>query len=209
MQRVAARLGTATMALYRHVPSKGALVALMVDAAIGPPPELAAEADWRAGLTSWARANRDVLLAHPWLPPLVTAPRVLGPNELAWAERALGVLAAAGLPPRRLVDVLLVINSYVRGASADFTGGPRMPGQQELRRSGRADAYPVLTGLLADVSEPVTAELAGSRFELGLGLVLDGVERLLAAQPAHTAGQGLASARGRRPKARAPRAPVR
>src|SRR5271169_3965722 len=39
MGRVAAEVGTAPMALYRHVSSKGELLTLMVDAAWGPAPE--------------------------------------------------------------------------------------------------------------------------------------------------------------------------
>src|SRR3984957_4776793 len=39
MQRLAERLGCAKMALYRYVPGKSELVALMVDAALGDPPE--------------------------------------------------------------------------------------------------------------------------------------------------------------------------
>ena len=38
MPRLARELGTAPMSLYRHVPHKDALVDLMLDAAIGPPP---------------------------------------------------------------------------------------------------------------------------------------------------------------------------
>src|SRR5689334_22149881 len=36
MQRVAAEVGFTTMALYRYVPGKNELVALMVDSAVGP-----------------------------------------------------------------------------------------------------------------------------------------------------------------------------
>src|SRR5262250_3052406 len=38
MSRVAAELGTAPMSLYRYVTAKDELLALMVDAAYGPPP---------------------------------------------------------------------------------------------------------------------------------------------------------------------------
>src|SRR6201994_1183328 len=38
MQHLAERLGCAKMALYRYVPGKAELVALMIDVAIGEPP---------------------------------------------------------------------------------------------------------------------------------------------------------------------------
>src|ERR1700729_1512024 len=44
MQHLAERLGCAKMALYRYVPGKSELVALMVDAALGDPPEPPAQA---------------------------------------------------------------------------------------------------------------------------------------------------------------------
>jgi AcrR family transcriptional regulator len=193
MQRVAARIGAATMALYRHVSGKDELVSLMLDAAIGPPPGLPADLGWRRGLAEWARANRDVFVRHPWTLPLVTTPRVLGPNELGWAEAALRLLASTGLPRAQLGDVLLVVNGYVRGVSVDLTRGPRMPDPRALHRSGLEDHYPVLIGLLAESGEPETPALGAARFEFGLTLLLDGVERLLdppgSAGPAGSPGQ--------------------
>lgn len=48
MQRVAERLGVTKMALYRYVPGKVELVALMIDLGIGEPPRLATIAGgWR------------------------------------------------------------------------------------------------------------------------------------------------------------------
>jgi AcrR family transcriptional regulator len=48
MSRVAAELGASTMALYRYVNAKDELLALMVDAAFGPPPGAADEPGRRA-----------------------------------------------------------------------------------------------------------------------------------------------------------------
>ena len=54
MSRVATALGTAPMSLYRYVAAKDELLALMVDAAYGPPPSgplpsgPAADTRWRA-----------------------------------------------------------------------------------------------------------------------------------------------------------------
>src|SRR3954451_19235158 len=51
MARVAGGLGSCPMSLYRHVAAKDELLALMVDAALGPVPSPAPQEDWRAGLT--------------------------------------------------------------------------------------------------------------------------------------------------------------
>lgn len=72
MQRVAERLGVATMALYRYVPGKHELISLMLDAAVGAPPEPPSGSPsgsppeppsgspWREALAGWARGNREV-----------------------------------------------------------------------------------------------------------------------------------------------------
>lgn len=176
MQRVAARLGAATMSLYRHVPGKNDLISLMLDAAIGDPPALAEDAGWRAAVAEWARGTRDIFVRHPWTLPLVTSARTMGPNELAWAEAALRVLVTTGLPGPALLDVLLLVNGYVRGAAADFTGGPRVPGRDSLLRFGRLDRYPVFTTVFQQASAADTPASEADRFEFGLARVLDGVE---------------------------------
>src|SRR5580692_12477089 len=76
MQRLAERLGCAKMALYRYVPGKAELEALMLDAALGAAPEPAAtdpasgddeddDERWRAQLRAWAMTMFERMLAHP------------------------------------------------------------------------------------------------------------------------------------------------
>lgn len=175
MQRVAGRLGAATMSLYRHVPGKAELVALMLDAAIGQPPELPGDTGWRTALADWARGNRDVFVNHPWTLPLVTGARTMGPNELAWTEAALRVASGTGLPTAALLDVLLLINGYVRGAAVGLAGGPTVPGPETLLRFGLLDRYPVLAGVLDRAATPEGPVSQDARFEFGLARVLDGI----------------------------------
>src|SRR6202046_1938898 len=74
MAHLAERLGCAKMALYRYVPGKAELVALMVDAGLGapPPPPVGAggsapgEPAWRAVLRQWATTIHQRYRAHPW-----------------------------------------------------------------------------------------------------------------------------------------------
>src|SRR2546430_14236769 len=49
MQRIAGDLGFTKMSLYRHVPGKAELLSLMIDTAVGEPPDLSSvPRDWRA-----------------------------------------------------------------------------------------------------------------------------------------------------------------
>ncbi|GAA3508932.1 AcrR family transcriptional regulator [Streptosporangium album] len=62
MQRVAGDLGFTKMSLYRYVSSKADLVAVMIESAVGDPPDLSrVEGGWRARLTEFTR-----LLADAW-----------------------------------------------------------------------------------------------------------------------------------------------
>src|SRR5436190_23908188 len=65
MQRVAEAVGVTKMALYRYVPGKTELVALMVEGAVGAPPQ-APPGDWRARLEDWAQRLLERFARHPW-----------------------------------------------------------------------------------------------------------------------------------------------
>jgi AcrR family transcriptional regulator len=182
MPRLARTLGAAPMSLYRHVPHKEALLALMVDAAVGPPPDLTG-ASLREGMQRWARANHAVFAAHPWTLPLVTGSLRMGPSECGWAEAFLALLDdAAGVPAACGIELLHVVNAYVRGASTPI--GNRAPTAAAVRASGRADSLPHLVGLLPpdDGSRTVGGPDA-ALFESGLAAVVDGCLGRVASGP--------------------------
>src|SRR5687768_9018481 len=65
MRRVAGELGVPAMTLYSHVPGKGELVDLMLDAALGelyPDEQAPTAGNWRARVETVARENRRFLL---------------------------------------------------------------------------------------------------------------------------------------------------
>ncbi|WP_158274526.1 TetR/AcrR family transcriptional regulator [Cellulomonas sp. WB94] len=88
LSALARELGLATTALYRYVDSKETLVHLMVDAAIGPPPE-AAPGDWRDGIQAWVGGLWGRYRAHPWLAEVQVAGMPLYPQRLGWMEALL------------------------------------------------------------------------------------------------------------------------
>ena len=187
MPRLARSLDTAPMSLYRHVPDKDALVGLMLDAAIGPPPEAIDTAgSWRERLAAWARSNLEVFRRHPWTLPLVSGTRAMGPHECAWGEAALRAIGAAGLGPPDNGRVLMLVNGYVRGAAVPV--GERVPDLVTLEHSGRAAELPLIAALLATRPAAPAEEssegggagaLTEDAFEFGLLRVLDGVEARL------------------------------
>jgi len=180
MQRVARESGVTTMALYRYFPAKSDLVAVMIDAAGGPPPELAGHpASWKDRLGEWARFCAAIYGRHPWFLEATTTRRTgMGPNELSWMETALALLAEAGLPAEESYYSFLAIIGHIRGYATferlkDSSGSPRRwvreLGQLLLAERGR---YPVLQ---ATLESGALSDHADGAFEYGLKCILHGI----------------------------------
>ncbi|MEV5814684.1 TetR/AcrR family transcriptional regulator [Streptomyces mutabilis] len=197
MSRVAKELGASTMALYRYVSTKDELVMLMVDAAIGPPVPLpeTARGNWRAGLEHWATAMRDCLLKHLWAVPLVAAhgPPVT-PNQLAWLDQCLAVLADTRLGNGEKIAVSLLISGQVRSELSILSllhqdpegSARRMAGYGKfLRRVTESGRLPALRDAVTDGAfDDLDADTAPSAddfddFAFGLARALDGVAAYL------------------------------
>ncbi|MFB7468877.1 TetR/AcrR family transcriptional regulator [Streptomyces sp. NPDC056224] len=142
MQRVAGELAVTKMALYRYVPGKAELVALMVESAMpvpvsvsvsaalspGPGPGAGPGADagadagaesagggWRERLEAWARELLGGFRRHPWMLEATVGVRVMGPRELGWMERALAAMDGCGLSGAEAMDAVVLLAGHVRG----------------------------------------------------------------------------------------------
>ncbi len=114
MSRVASELGASTMSLYRYVAAKDELLALMLDAGTGPPPEFPDPAiGWRAGLTLWATAVRDAMLHSPWVVHLPISGPPITPHQIAWLEQALRFLGDTKLAEQEKLSSVLLVSGYV------------------------------------------------------------------------------------------------
>jgi AcrR family transcriptional regulator len=182
MQRVAGELPVTKMALYRHVPGKTELIAVMSDLAMGAPPDRPG-LPWREALHTWALDLYDGFTRHPWLLQSTIGRRLLGPNELAWLERGLATLADSGLTGGEQLDSILVVTSHVRNLaqqSTTFPGSTTGLTEEDLQQS----LTEILTNEAARFPHLVTAmrTSAGSQeqgLEFGLQRILDGLELLI------------------------------
>jgi AcrR family transcriptional regulator len=177
MQRVAERLGVTKMALYRYVPGKVELVALMIDLGIGEPPPLTG--GWRPKLDTWARRMFDRFSAHPWTLEATVGARAIGPNELGWLEQAVAALTGTGLAGSQMLDVAATLTGHVRMIAQQAAAVPAGDPEQAMGDAmgalltGREDRFPALT---AAMSDPDGRDQA---FDFGLRCILDGVESLV------------------------------
>lgn len=210
MARVAESLGVTTMALYRYVPGKDDLLALMYDLALGPvPADTGPTSSLRERLGRWCHDQLRVLHAHPWLVEVPTMPR-LGPNQLRWLERALATLDGSPLSPGERTQVVGALALHVlsegrilaemlrqrRRAGALAAGqdaaGPEVahPALLDyaglLRRLTTPESHPAIAAAVAaggfDDDRLVDDDGPGDDADLGSGLafMLDGIEALVA-----------------------------
>ncbi len=118
MRRVAAELGVAAMTLYTHVPGKGELVDLMLDAVLAelyPDEEGIGSGTWRTRVKAVAQANWDFFLRHPWAVHLATGRPPLGPGLMRKYELELRAVDGLGLSEVQMDLLITLINGFVRG----------------------------------------------------------------------------------------------
>jgi AcrR family transcriptional regulator len=191
MNHLAERLGCAKMALYRYVPGKAELVALMVDTALGDPPPPPADAapgeqPWRAVLRLWAMTIFGRYRAHPWAIEATAGARPVGPHEMAWLETALAALAGTGLTGAERLDTVVLLNGHVRSLVQVTSARPESAEQDVARQAAEvppthADRYPQVRAAFSDSSQPAGRDNA---LHFGIDRILDGLAALIAARSA-------------------------
>jgi AcrR family transcriptional regulator len=191
MARLADRLGSAPMSLYRHVVSKEELYDFMIDAAAGELGGAAVADDWRAGLTAWIADLMAIYRRHPWILQLPVTRPPLEPGQLDWLERGLLVQQATPLTMAEKMGIVLTLLEYARGHAAianslegaDASFGLPLPYGQLLARLVDESRFPILTAAVnAGVFEPPPADPGTDLqddLQFGLNLILDGVAALI------------------------------
>ncbi|MFF2351175.1 TetR/AcrR family transcriptional regulator C-terminal domain-containing protein [Kitasatospora sp. NPDC058115] len=180
MQKVAGLLDFTKMSLYRYVPGKAELVALMVEAAVDEPPAALDGLGWREQLIAWARQLESSFSRHPWLLDATVGPRVMGPRELGWLEGVVAALDGHRLTGPERMDAAVLLAGHVRGiAEQSRAARPDSPPEAEfLALLGplvhrHADRFPALAAAL-------TAQDGHDQaLDFGLERILDGLEALI------------------------------
>jgi len=185
MAAVASELGFTPMSLYRYVSAKDDLVLLMQESGIGVPPESITEAEgWRAGLRALEQEQLAAYVEHPWLLDIPVPSMPVTPNDLAWLDAGLQVLAATGLSSEERLAVVLAV-----GAQARWEGAVRRSHRDASADGRDARDAAMLASLVTPQEFPAVAEAlhdgafapgsGADPFVFGLERVLDGVEMFL------------------------------
>ncbi|MFJ4620862.1 TetR/AcrR family transcriptional regulator C-terminal domain-containing protein [Streptomyces sp. NPDC088812] len=182
MRKVAAQVGAGVMSLYSYAPDKETLLNLMVDHVSGElPTTKTPTGDWRADLKAIAHLQRAHMLRHPWLPAALSTRRILGPNTLAFLERALAALRPTGLDGTAKLEIFAQLTAFVAGhvaheiAQATTARSPdRATAEARYLAAVAADGHhPELAEALSAPGRPLTPEATFTRF---LNRLIDGLD---------------------------------
>jgi AcrR family transcriptional regulator len=155
MRRVGAELGVEAMALYHHIPNKAALIeAVMARGTLGVLP--VATGNWRDDLRVLMNAFYERISAHPALLPLRWERRRAGPEAKAMLDRENAILKTAGMDKSLMQDAHRLLGGYVVGF--------------------------VVIG--AEASRSVSRKEWLAQFNIGLEILIDGIETRLRRGPA-------------------------
>lgn len=192
MRRIANELGAGAMSLYYHLPNKDALLDGMVDAVFSEIELPPAGVDWKAALRRRAISTREALRRHPWAVGRMEATRSPGPADLRLHDAVLGCLRGAGFSVEAAVQAYSVQDAYIYGFALQdrtLSFGTREEFAKRARKrvneveasmEDAARTYPHLAEVVAG-HVATHGYSADDAFEIGLDVILDGLDRLRAA----------------------------
>jgi TetR/AcrR family tetracycline transcriptional repressor len=178
-RKLGAALNVQGPALYRHFPSKEALLDAIADRLVEGIGEPLPDGSWDEQLTVIASRMREALLAHRDGARVVAGTFVTGGNTLLSARVIFGILEKAGFPAQRAGWIVFALGYYVLGHTIEEQA------QAELVKAG---TWPAKLEAISERSDPGYMQTAATatftadpaeRFAYGLRAFLDGLGREL------------------------------
>ena len=186
MRKLGAALGVEAMALYNHVRNKDEILDALVDGVFSEVELSDEKGPWRAEMRKRALGMQAALLRPRWATGLLESRTNPGPENLRHHNAVLGCLRHAGFDPATAVHAYSALDSYIYGfALQQHTLPFETPAQQRalvehMLTMLPADEYPHLREVATDLIMVRGFDHA-EEFAYGLDLILDGLERALAA----------------------------
>jgi AcrR family transcriptional regulator len=176
MRKIAAEVGATPMALYRHIPGKGALLDALVAAVFA---QLDFPDDGTLPLGERVRATvrslRRLLHAHPWLVTLLLRGPVLGEGVYRASESALRELRETGLDAATVAAAFRLLHSFTIGYVGMEIGRRAVdPARYEEFETRRFPTRAAVAPHLGPFGE--------AQFEKALDVIVAGIEALAARQ---------------------------
>jgi AcrR family transcriptional regulator len=186
MRRLAKELGVEAMSLYNHVANKDDILDGIVDIVMGEIELPSDDTEWKASIRQSAISAYEALVRHPWACSLMMAKARISNARMLWMDGVLRTLREAGFSADMTHHAYHALDSHITGFTLWLVSMP-FDSHEELVDMAQdflpqipADQYPyVIEHAKQHLAEPDPDE--PSEFEFGLDLILDGLERHLAA----------------------------
>lgn len=187
IRKLADHLGTKPMTLYHYVKGKedilDGMVGQVFDEVERPNPEL----PWKDAIIQRAKSFRRTLKAHPWSLPIMESRKRPGPDILGHHEAVLSTWMRSGLPLQLIAHGVAATDAFIFGFVLQETtlplggdapsGGNLDDASREIITPLSPKDYPSLTRFTMEhVTRP--GYDFGDTFEVGIRLIVDGIESL-------------------------------
>jgi Tetracyclin repressor-like, C-terminal domain len=142
------------------------------------------DAGWRAGMRQRSVSLREALARHRWAIGLMESRLSPGPANLRQHNAMMGCLREAGFSFRTTVHSTSTLDAYIYGFALQEKTlpfeTPEQSGEvaqaQLEQQAAAALAYPYLVEVVVELTK--AGYDASAEFEIGLDLILDGIEKL-------------------------------
>jgi AcrR family transcriptional regulator len=185
MRKLGQVLGFEAMSLYNHVANKDDVLRGIIDLVLDETEPPAPVGDWSDAIRSSAISVHDALTRHPWACPLLMSPGYIRPARLGYMDALLGRLREAGFSADATYHAYHVLDAHIFGfslwqANHSYNAVSLTDMVAELDRMIPVETYPHLYEHgTQHLTEGPLHEV--SAFELGLDLILGGLEQTRAA----------------------------
>lgn len=173
-RKLGALLNVQSPALYRHFPSKEALLDAMAEKLLEGVATPMPTGPWDEQLATLGQRLRTALLAHRDGARVVAGTYVAAPNNRALGSAVVAVLCGAGIPVERAGWITFAGMYYILGHTIEEQALRQIAGRDDdwpRRESETAHDDPVFARALDSVMAADPAE----RFAYGMRLFIDGV----------------------------------
>jgi AcrR family transcriptional regulator len=183
MRALGDELGVEAMSLYYYVANKEELLDGMVDLVYGEIELPSDEADWKTALRPVAMSAREAFSRHRWAITLMETRTRPGPANLRHHDSVIGCLRGAGFSIKQAIHAFSLLDSYVSGFALQELTMP-FDTSEELAEAAESILAQFPAAEYPHLAETITEHVTKSgydyadEFEVGLDLILDGIERL-------------------------------
>jgi len=177
MRSLAQRLRVSPSALYNHVPSRAAVLALLQERfAAGLDTSGFGNEPLREALSRWAWSYLSRLRERPELVPLIVAvPLAHTPYTSLVYQRVVTGFSGAHWPEESIIASLSVLETFIFGAALDT---PTPVGVYEPRDPERSPLLARASAAFARTAEERSLSPGDLLFEIGLDALLTGMHQL-------------------------------